>query len=358
MRVALVGCGHVCGQHLEALRRVPAIEVVAVCDRNGASAARLAQAHGIGRHFEDLGRLLEEVAPDVVHVLTPPASHRDITFRAIAAGCHVLVEKPMATNAADASDMRDAAQAQGVRLGVCHNYCFVPAFLEAKARIERGELGKVLSVEAFWRMSSYAPRSDATLWMRDLPGGVFQEVAPHVIALLQSVAGELSPVAAVARPSVTEASELRALLASPAGPVALGISLGASPVQKFVRVYGTRQCLHVDLATSTLRRIRAARDGVLPRALVNLDQAAQLVTGTLSNGVRLLLGRLPRGHETLVARFYEALRQGGPLPASADEGVAVVAVLDRLWEVLDCDRVPVTRAAPRPPKAAATFHEA
>lgn len=244
----------------------------------------------------------------------------------------------MAMNAEEAQEMLDTAQRQGVTLGVCHNFRFQSAFLRAKDLIEQGALGQILSAEVFWKMSSYGPgqRKLATPWMTELPGGVIQEVLPHLVYMLLAVMGDIKLVsAAVGVGGVRkEHGDLRVLFDSRSGPAVLGLSLRATPVQKFLRILGTRMCLHVDIATDVLIRLRSRQDSAAGRAAVNLAQSVQLATGTLVNAVRYITGRLPRSHETLIASYYESARRGEAPPVGGEEGLAVTVVMDDVWEAL------------------------
>jgi predicted dehydrogenase len=292
----------------------------------------------VAHAFEGIDRLIAEGAPDVVHILTPPRSHKALAVKALESGCHVLVEKPMAINADEGRDMVEVSRRQGRSLGVCHNFRFVPAFLKASELIERGRLGRIVSADIFWRMSSFGvgQRGDAMEWMRSLPGGPFQEVLPHLVYLLSAVLGnlKLKSVIAAGGSGDGEGTELRALFDSERGPATLALSMEARPVQKFVKVYGTDMSLHIDLATSVLLRQRAPADGMVSRALVNLDNSIQLMSQTGVNSLKALTGRLHRGHETLIERFYSALRRGEEPPAGGKEGLATVVVLDDLWRAL------------------------
>jgi len=337
MRVGIVGCGFICHQHIRAIRSIRGVELAAVCDRKPELATSVAKTYSVPRTFNEIDHLLEEARPHIVHILTPPQSHRELTLKALRANCHVLVEKPMALNAHEARAMLDAARRSRGSLGICHNYRFVPAFLKARAAIDRGAVGQTLSADIFWRMSSLTPdsRPEAGDWMHKLPGGVFQEVLPHLVYLLSSLLGRLEFVSAVTnRYGDRPATDLRVLFTSDHGPATLGLSLHSNPVQKFVRIYGTNATLHVDLATSVLLRLHASRDTMVSRTLVNLLHVGQLAVATLGNAVLTLTGRLRRGHETLISAYYEAVARGAAPPVTAEEGLATVALLDQIWDAL------------------------
>ena len=98
MNVGILGCGHVCEQHLRVLRGLRDVKIVGVCDRDSEKTSAVARAYGPLIAFGDLSQMIDVTRPDVVHVLTPPKNHRAHAVEAMESGCHVLVEKPMAMN--------------------------------------------------------------------------------------------------------------------------------------------------------------------------------------------------------------------------------------------------------------------
>ena len=94
LRVALIGCGQIADAHLQELRRIPAASVVAVCDLHIDLARQAATRFGVPLAFDDVSRMLGEARPDVVHITTPPHSHRALAIQCLAARAHVYVEKP------------------------------------------------------------------------------------------------------------------------------------------------------------------------------------------------------------------------------------------------------------------------
>ena len=121
----------------------------------------------------------------------------------------------------------------------------------------------MLSADVYWRMSTYGPahREQAGAWMRALPGGVFQEVMPHLVYVTAALMGRLEPLAvSVAGGDAGQAGELALLLASDRGPATMSLSLRSNPVRKVIRVKGSRGSLEIDLATSVLIHIASQAD--------------------------------------------------------------------------------------------------
>src|SRR4051812_34507020 len=115
VRTALVGCGKVGGIHAAAVAALPEADFVAVCDASAERAAAFAARHGV-RPFTDVAALVRGARPGVVLVATPHPLHAAAALPALAAGAHVLVEKPLAASLADCDAMLAAADRARVKL--------------------------------------------------------------------------------------------------------------------------------------------------------------------------------------------------------------------------------------------------
>src|SRR5947209_19464509 len=94
LRVAIVGCGKVADQHVQAIDRIADCEIVGVCDREVLMARQLGERFGINKCFSDLEEMLRSVTPDVVHITTPPEGHLALARKCLEFGSHVYLEKP------------------------------------------------------------------------------------------------------------------------------------------------------------------------------------------------------------------------------------------------------------------------
>src|SRR5688500_9985883 len=112
LQMALVGCGQIADAHLQAARRNGLATIAAVCDRSPDLARQAAVRFGVPYWDSDFDRMLDRTRPDVVHIATPPATHRDLFERAVKAGAHVYVEKPFALSATEAGEMLAMAAAR------------------------------------------------------------------------------------------------------------------------------------------------------------------------------------------------------------------------------------------------------
>ncbi|MGQ0563489.1 MAG: Gfo/Idh/MocA family protein [Gemmobacter sp.] len=153
IRLAILGTGGMAANHARAFAAIKGVKVVAGIDSRAPVLAAFRAAHGIARGFATLEEALDWGRFDAVTNVTPDAAHFATTMPCLAAGKHVLCEKPLATNAADAQAMADAAAAAGVVGMVNLSYRSVPALIEAAAMVARGQIGAVRHLEASYLQS-------------------------------------------------------------------------------------------------------------------------------------------------------------------------------------------------------------
>jgi len=126
-RVALVGTGFIADIHLEALREVQGIEVVALCDVLLERARAAARRHAVPHAVREPAELVQH-SVDVVHLCVPPDLHVELARECLELGLSVFVEKPLALDGAAADELFELARARGLTLGANHNSTFHPSF--------------------------------------------------------------------------------------------------------------------------------------------------------------------------------------------------------------------------------------
>lgn len=190
LRVAVVGAGFMGRVHAEAARRAGAVVVGAVAGSAG-GAERAARAVGARRGYPDLGALLADARADVVHVCTPNAGHAAVVREVVAAGAHVVCEKPLATSVRDAAGLVEAAA--GRVATVPFVYRFHPMVRELRVRVAAGGAGVVSTVSGgYWQDWLSRPGDDD--WRVD-PGlggrsRAFADIGSHWCDLVEFVTGD------------------------------------------------------------------------------------------------------------------------------------------------------------------------
>ncbi|HEY8654556.1 MAG TPA: Gfo/Idh/MocA family oxidoreductase [Dermatophilaceae bacterium] len=147
MKVGVVGAGLFGRKHAMALRGLENVELVGVVDIDASRAAAVAREAGT-EAFDSLEELLRTGRPDLVTIATPEPHHRQPVLTALAAGCHVFVEKPLATDVDDAIEMVAAAKTSNRHLVVGHVLRFDESHVQLVQRVREGELGEVRYIYA------------------------------------------------------------------------------------------------------------------------------------------------------------------------------------------------------------------
>jgi len=140
--VGLIGSQFITSIHAEALRACNQAEIRAVASPTPGNALAFAQRHGIPRHFTDYRELLILPDVDMVVVGVPNDLHCRIALDAAAAGKHVVMEKPLCLNLAEADRMIEACRQANVKLMYAEELCFAPKYLRLKALLDEGALGR------------------------------------------------------------------------------------------------------------------------------------------------------------------------------------------------------------------------
>jgi len=147
IRTAIFGTGFMGRVHLEAVRRVESVEVVAIAGRNLEAAQRLAAGFAIPAIASEYREILHDSTIDAVHICTPNAQHFSMAKDALLAGKHVLCEKPLATSVEQGEELVSLAAQKGLRNCVCHNLRYYPMVQQMRAMREAGDLGEILVVQ-------------------------------------------------------------------------------------------------------------------------------------------------------------------------------------------------------------------
>ena len=180
---------------LPALSAHPHAEVVAVCGRDAGRAQAFAQRWSVPAAYTDTDALLDHGGLEAVLILTPNYLHHPLTLAALARGLHVLCEKPLALNVAQAREMLAAAEAAGVRHMVPYTYSFMPTTRYLRELIEQGYIGRPYHLNLRY-YSGYA-RTGEYLWRFDRSeagSGVLGDLGSHFLFVAMQIFGEVEAV--------------------------------------------------------------------------------------------------------------------------------------------------------------------
>ena len=186
IRVGIIGCGGIAnGKHMPALKKVADCEMVAFCDIIPERAVEAAAKYGAegAKTYTDYKELLKDESIDVVHVCTPNRSHSFITVDALEAGKHVMCEKPMAINSAEAKKMLDAAKRTGKKLSIGYQSRFRDDAIYMKEEAEQGTFGEIYYAKATAIRRRAVPTWGVFLNEYEQGGGPLIDIGTHALDL-------------------------------------------------------------------------------------------------------------------------------------------------------------------------------
>ena len=183
LRVALIGAGRHAQHHARAILRCPGVQLVAVADPSDAAQAAMRDiVPGIGC-FKSPEELFASERLNIVHIITPPATHAPLAKMALKAGCHIYVEKPFTESVEDAQQILDDANAKGLRVCAGHQLLYEPPTRVLTQYLPA--IGRIVHVESYFSFRT----------VRHAPGGrkvlradhQLLDILPHPVYLLLQV---------------------------------------------------------------------------------------------------------------------------------------------------------------------------
>jgi predicted dehydrogenase len=187
LRFGILGAARIVPNALiEPARKVAGVELSAIAARDPARAREFAATHGIARVLPTYDDLVADRNIDVIYNPLPNSHHCEWTIRALKAGKHVLCEKPIASNAAEAERMAAAARESGMLLGEAFHYCYHPVAARVRAIIRGGTLGALTHVEG--RFTVPIPQPNIRFeW--SLAGGATMDLGCYPLHMIRYFSG-------------------------------------------------------------------------------------------------------------------------------------------------------------------------
>jgi len=185
----VIGCGGIADRRtIPGMLMAKNAELIAVMDRNKTIAMKVAEEYDVAFVCESEEELLKKDI-DAVYIATPVFCHKDQAIAAICAGKHVLIEKPVGLNVAEAKELRDIAQRENVKIGVGMMMRFHTHHQAIREMIAEGKLGEIVSMRA--QFSCWYPKIEGS-WRQIKKlggGGALMDLGVHCIDILQYITG-------------------------------------------------------------------------------------------------------------------------------------------------------------------------
>jgi predicted dehydrogenase len=364
--VGLLGYGFMGKAHSNALRTIPYIfwpsnyrpELVAISGRTEDAVREAAVRYGYRNYATDWRAVVEDETVQVFDNVGPDAVHVEPTLAAIAAGKHVVCEKPLALGAADAEELYRAAESAGVKHLTCFNYRFMPAVRLAYEMIGAGELGEIhqtrFRYSQQWRADPDAPLPS--------PSGALNIIGCHAVDQARFLVGEIGRVSAMFTNPVTtperlfgdrpvEQDDTVTMAVEFAGgiPGTIDASLVSAGRKNMLswEINGSKGSLAWDLEHLNVLRVYRANGGRTQGFTEVLVTEADHTLAAPWWPSAHILG-WEHGHINMLAHFLDAVANDGPVAphaATFADGARAALIAESAWESASSGRwvdVPAT----------------
>ena len=328
----IIGAGVISAWHAAGIKAHPDGRLVAVASRSRGRAEKFAVEHGCAV-LSDWRELIRRDDIRAVCICTPSGLHAEQSIAAACAGKHVLVEKPMATTLRGCDEMIRAASDNGVRLGVIFQKRTDEAPNRIKRAVEEGVFGKIFFGDAsikYWRNQAYYDSGDwRGTWALD-GGGCTMNQGIHGIDLLLHIMGDVERICA-RTDTVAHSIEVEDIAIA-----LLRYRNGAYGRLQTATAVNPGQGIYIEI-NGTLGTASLADDRITGWAVSDSGEqlAVETVTDTKaerSGAASSATAFATRGHIIQVADFIEAVRTGGKLICSGEEGRRSVHLIMALYE--------------------------
>jgi predicted dehydrogenase len=314
LRIGILGAARIAPMALvRPAREVAGVEVAAVAARDSARAQKFATKHGISRVHATYDDLLNDPTLDAIYNPLPNALHCEWTVRALEAGKHVLCEKPLASNAAEAADMKAAADKAGRVLTEAFHWRYHPLATRVREILDSGELGPIVHVDVSTCVPFVIPGD--IRYRYDLGGGASMDIGCYAVSILRFLGGsEPEVVSANARhasPDVDRWMQARYRFDSGATGQTTASLFSTQLLKLSARVTTERGFLNIfnPLAPHVFHRLKVSRDGVTTTESVPGDAT----------------------YTCQLRAFERAVRGDEPAITDGSHGVANMRVIDEIY---------------------------
>jgi predicted dehydrogenase len=314
LRIGTLGAARITPMALtRPARRVDEAEVVAVAARDRARAEKFAGKHGIPRVHDSYDALLDDPDVDAVYNPLPNGLHGEWTLKALAAGKHVLCEKPFASNATEAREVAEAAARSGLVVMEAFHYRYHPLAHRMREVVDSGELGAIRHVSTALVVPLPLPRDIRYRW--DLAGGALMDTGCYTVNMLRYLAGEEPEVesaeAKLLRPQVDRAMRARFRFAGGATGSIETALLSGRVLKLSAKVVGERGTMTVV-------------NPIQPHLFHSLGVKA-------GGGSRRERFTKEPTYAFQLRAFTRAVLEGGPVLTPPEDAVANMAVIDDVY---------------------------
>lgn len=352
LKIAIVGCGQIADAHAQEINKIKHVVLCATCDNHHDLALQLAERFGVPKSYDNLDEMLAVESPDVVHITTPPHTHRQIASKCISAGSHIYVEKPFTVDVAEAESLLLEASVNNKLVCVGHDQLFDPIWKRFQKMNSQFLFGNIVHVDSIMGYNLDGPfgrvmLGDSSHWVHRLPGGLIQNNISHAVYKITDILSDRTPRIGAYwfGKDSSPPSELRVSIQGENCTANLIFSASFRPCQRVVRVYGSKSIGEIDFESKIIRVSKSLQaPGAFGKIEAPFRHFMESSKSLLSNIWAFIKCDIHyfAGMNLLFREFYASVAKGSALPIAPEEIRRVTAIMDQIF--ITCKNPDLTAA--------------
>ena len=331
IRVGVIGLG-MGHNHVKGFQAHPGCEVVALCDLNPQRLTEIGDKYGVAARYPDPAQLLERTDLDAVSIAVPNKFHHPLVLAACARGLHVLCEKPMAMNVAQAQEMKAAADAAGKVLMINFSFRFNNMSYALKQQVDAGVIGPVYFGRTVWHRRRGVPGLGGWFTDKELAGGgPLIDLAVHRIDLALWLMGHPEPagVSGATYNVLARGQALHQKKAFTVEDLACGLVKFTNGATLIVEA---SWALNINEPEHMVTALYGEKGGIVQKNVGGAyDFAAEIYSEEGGNLYTKRLDSAVTPAPTSYEEFINAIREERPPLATAEHGIKVQKIIDGLY---------------------------
>ncbi|MEL6165573.1 MAG: Gfo/Idh/MocA family oxidoreductase [Cyanobacteria bacterium J06628_3] len=328
LKSAVIGTGAISKEHLSFISNAESAHLAGVCDLSRASAKYAANRFGADALYTNYNQMLDEIKPDVVHILTPPHTHKKIAKDCLAAGVHVFCEKPITPTYEEFQELSGFARSCDRTLIENHNYCFNRKILAIQKLIADDILGEVREVEIRValdvRDGGIFADENLPNPIHKMPAGVVHDFITHICSLVVRFIPDFDRVAAAwsnhGGGDLFKYDDLDATVIAGSAHARIRFSSHTLPRGFYVTVRGSKGYAETDLFQPHLRCVIPRAGDVLSPLINHFANGCDFIGSSFINFRNKIMQNTPyEGMHRLLDETYQALIKAEKPPISFED---------------------------------------
>ena len=334
--IGIIGCGLIADTHIEAIKESVSNIPVCVCDPLPGKADLLKKKYNLKSAYNTIEEMLSKEKPFSVHILSPPQFHVEHSIMCLKAGCHVLVEKPLAFNYKDVDLLYKVAKEYKKVLCVDHSLLCQPSIMKMFEKMRLLDDDQILYVNSFYGIDkdsldfSVLPINH---WKHTIPGGTIIDTIIHPVSFAVELTGKPREIKTTYSSNNENIEELHTFWKSDGAMVSITVSSQAQPFRRTTEVISKKQTFIIDHSTETLVSLDTGFGPKSLRKIIrNFQYGFQLISGTLSIMIKYFKGRIKEnpGTRGMIECYYRHLELDDKIPVTEENVRNAVYTLERI----------------------------